>query len=217
MQWHFVHCARDAKELNMIKQRSDIFLGRQPIVDRRQNVVAYELLYRASRNNIAEVDDAAASSAAVMHRAFKRLGITTVLGPCAGFVNVDAELLASRRIESLPPEQVVVELLETIVVDSAVIDRCRELKARGYRLALDDVIDCRPASKPLLEIADIVKIDVPQLDHDALAALVARLRIYPGRLLAEKVESRERARECLALGFELFQGFFFAPTRVLAT
>lgn len=195
----------------------DIFLGRQPILDRRQNLVAYELLYRSGRVAQAEVTDDGAATAQVMRNAFKRIGIDTVLGECIGFVNIDAEMLLSRRIESLPRDRVVLELLETVTIDDAVVTRCHELKRRGYRLALDDFSACTDCYEPLLEIADIVKIDVPQLDHDALAALVRRLKLYPGRLLAEKVETGERARECLALGFDLFQGFLFArPTLLLS-
>lgn len=199
----------------MSKLRNDIFLGRQPIVDRRQHLVAYELLYRSGRMATAEVRDDAAATAEVMRQAFRRIGIDTVLGECAGFVNVDAEMLFSRRVEALPTDRVVLELLETVVVDERIVSRCRELKRRGFRLALDDFYACSERYEPLLEFADIVKIDVPQLDPESLAALVEKLKLYPGRLLAEKVESWERARECLALGFDLFQGFVFARPSIL--
>ena len=194
---------------------NDYFLGRQPIVDRSRHLVAYELLYRAGRTATAEVRDDASATAEVMRQAFRRIGIDTVLGECAGFVNVDAEMLFSRRIDALPRQQVVIELLETVEIDERIVSRCRELKRRGFRLALDDFCACSERYEPLLEFADIVKIDVPQLDHAALAALVLRLKLYPGRLLAEKVETWERARECLALGFDLFQGFVFARPSIL--
>lgn len=195
--------------------RMDIFLGRQPIVDRRQHLVAYELLYRSGRNPDAPVTDDAVATAAVLRQAFQRIGIRTVLGECAGFVNVDAEMLFSRRIESLPADQVVLELLETVKVDGDIVARCSELKRRGYRIALDDFSAYDACYEPLLQIADIVKIDVPQLDPAALSQLVRRLKLYPARLLAEKVETWERARECLLLGFDFFQGFVFARPRLL--
>lgn len=195
--------------------RTDIFLGRQPIVDRRRHLVAYELLYRSGRNPDAGVTDDAAATAAVLRQAFQRIGVRTVLGECAGFVNVDAEMLFSRRIESLPADRVVLELLETVAVDGGIVARCSELKRRGYRIALDDFCAYDACYEPLLQIADIVKIDVPQLDPAALADLVRRLKLYPARLLAEKVETWERARECLQLGFDFFQGFVFARPRLL--
>jgi EAL and modified HD-GYP domain-containing signal transduction protein len=195
---------------------ADIFVGRQPILDRRHNVVAYELLYReASDCRLAGVRDDAVATARLMDTAFRRLGIRTVLGPCRGFVNVDAETLMGRTIESLPRGQVVLELLETVVIDDQVVRRCRELKCRGFRLALDDFCRYDERYEPLLEIADIVKIDILELDRDALADLVGRLKLYPARLLAEKVENRETALRCLKLGFDLFQGFLYGRPAVV--
>lgn len=190
--------------------RTDLFLGRQPIVDRRRNILAYELLYRDAADPCAAcVSDEAAATAQVMGQAFDRLGVATVLGPCTGFINIDREMLMSRALERLPRGRVVLELLETMAVDGAVIERCRALKRLGFRLALDDVTSFRECDEPLLGIADIVKVDVLATDSAALDALVRRLKLYPARLLAEKVETRDRARRCLELGFDLFQGYFF--------
>lgn len=200
----------------MSQTKTDLFLGRQPIVDRRRNVLAYELLYRDGPDRCAaRVTDEAAATAQVMGRAFDRLGVATVLGPCAGFINVDREMLMSRVLERLPRGRVVLELLETVAVDGAVIERCRALKRLGFRLALDDFTRFRECDEPLLGIADIVKVDVLATDSAALAALVRRLKLYPARLLAEKVETRERARRCLELGFDLFQGYFFGQPATL--
>ena len=195
---------------------TEIFLGRQPILDRQRQIIAYELLYRDGRGDAAEVGDDAQASAGVIRRLFRDFGINTVLGRCEGFINVDAEMLMNRRIESLPRGRVVLELLETVRIDEQVVRRCRELKQQGFRLALDDFSAYHECYEPLLEIADIVKIDILQLDRAALASLVRRLRLYPARLLAEKVESREAARRCLKLGFDLFQGFFFGRPALLA-
>lgn len=195
---------------------TDVFLGRQPIMDRHRNVTAYELLYRsaASRGEAGVTDDAAAT-AEVIRRAFQEIGVNTVLGRCVGFINVDAETLMNRNIESLPRQRVVLELLETVVIDEGLVRRCRELKQRGFRLALDDFVAWNASYEPLLEIVDIVKIDILQVDRAALAGLVRRLKLYPARLLAEKVETRETARQCLKLGFDLFQGFLFSRPALL--
>jgi EAL and modified HD-GYP domain-containing signal transduction protein len=199
----------------MSQGNKDVFIGRQPIFDRRRRTVAYELLHRSGDRQGANVTDDALATAQVLRTAFRGLGIATVLGSCRGFVNVDAEILASRRIEALPREQVVLELLETVEIDARVVARCAELKRKGYRIALDDFTRCRSEWEPLLDIADVVKVDVLELDHAALAELVRRLRLYPARLLAEKVDSLERARHCLALGFDLFLGFLFGRPALL--
>jgi len=195
---------------------TEVFLGRQPILDRQRQVIAYELLYREGRKNAIEVGDDAQATARVIRHLFQDFGINTVLGRCEGFINVDAETLMSGRIEALPRNRVVLELLETVRIDEHIVRRCRELKQQGFRLALDDFSVYHDCYEPLLEIIDIVKIDILQLDRSALASLVRRLRLYLARLLAEKVDSWESACHCLRLGFDLFQGFFYGRPALLA-
>lgn len=193
----------------------DVFVARQPILDRFRRIVAYELLFRDDGSGSANVSDGARATAQVVSRVFGRLGVPSVMGPRTGFLNVDAETLLGAGIERLPRRDVVLELLETIEIDATVVERCAELKHLGYRLALDDFCAVAPAYEPLLELVDIVKIDVLQLDAHSLEQLVHRLRLYPARLLAEKVDTLECARQCLALGFDLYQGFLFGRPAAL--
>lgn len=195
---------------------SDVFIGRQPVLDRQRRVIAYELLFRASQGDLgAHVSDDALSSARLIAHAFRELGIDTVVGRALAFVNLDAELIMSPMIETLPNDQVVLELLETVSIDDRIVRRCHDLKRRGYRLALDDFFRYSEAYEPLLEVVDIVKVDVLMLDADSLADLVRCLKPWRTRLLAEKVDTGKRARDCLALGFDLFQGFYFGRPAIV--
>lgn len=195
----------------------DVFLGRQPILNRQSNVVAYELLFRSGLDGPACVTDDAFATAHVITNAFQKFGIHAVVGKCNAFINVDGETLMSSAVTDLPPDRVVIELLETIQIDRDIVRRCRALKRLGYRLALDDVFRYSEEYEPLLKIVDIVKIDILMLEQDSLAPLVEQLRLWPPQLLAEKVESLPCARECRAMGFNLFQGFFFArPVTLIA-
>lgn len=189
--------------------RTDVFLGRQPILDRQHNVVAYELLFRDGWGDEANVADDSLATACVIQRAFRRLGIRTVVGDRKALINVDAPTLMSRAIEALPNDRVVIELLESIRINGDIVDRCRQLKKLGYRLALDDFFRYEEEYEPLLQVVDIVKIDIQLLDRESLKRLVKRLGKWPTQLLAEKVETWQRARECLKMGFNLFQGFYF--------
>ena len=141
----------------------NIFLARQPILDRDQRIVAYELLFRAGNTIGAAVTDDMQATASVIHHAFSEMGVQTVLGAQLGFINVSAEMLLSDMIELLPRAQVVLELLETIHVDDAIIERCRALKQRGFTLALDDFV-FDESYRPLLMLVDIIKVDL--LLHD---------------------------------------------------
>lgn len=170
----------------------DVYLGRQPILDREQRVVAYELLFRAGDSGGAQVTDDVQATASVIQHAFGELGVSTVLGGQLGFINISTELLLSDLIELLPKQQVVLELLETVAASDAVVERCHALKQQGFRLALDDFV-YDDSFHPLLELADIVKVDLLQHTPATLDALVGQLRNWPVRLLAEKVDSAEQA------------------------
>jgi EAL and modified HD-GYP domain-containing signal transduction protein len=201
-----------------VKTRAaEVFVARQPVLDRDRNLVAYELLFRSPDSfTEARATDDALATAGVVARAFRERRIDTIVGGAKAFINVDAVSLMGSLIETLPTDRVVIELLETISIDRSIVRRCRQLKTKGYRLALDDFTCYRPEYEPLLELVDIVKVDVLSLDEARLAELVALLKPWKRTLLAEKVESVQRARDCLAMGFQLFQGFYFGRPALLA-
>jgi c-di-GMP-related signal transduction protein len=192
----------------------DLFLGRQPILDRKETLAAYELLFRSSHFDGSKIDDFL-QSATVINHAFTELGVEAVLGRHPGFINLNAPLLMSHVIELLPRTKVVLEILETVEVSDALVRRCIDLKEMGFTLALDDFVGHEREFTPLLELVDIVKVDIQLLHPDALQTVTRRLQPFGHKLLAEKVDSREQVRRCLDLGYELFQGNYFARPSVI--
>jgi len=195
---------------------SDLFLGRQPIVDRRQELFAFELLFRSGKKNAAVFDDSLKATAVVITNAFNELGVETVLGRYRGFINLTEPLLMSDMIQLLPRDRVVLEVLETVRPTPQVAARCFELRDMGFSLALDDVASDDDAFEPLLPAIEYIKIDVKQVATDALPALARRFKAGGARLIAEKVDTREQADRCLALGFDLLQGYYFAKPEILS-
>ena len=189
---------------------SDLFLGRQPILDAHQNLYAFELLFRSSQANGAQILDEVAATATVISHTFSDLGADAVLGQYPGFINLSAGMIFSDVIELLPRDRVVLELLETVEINDKLIERLRELRGMGFRLALDDYIGDEAQYTKVLELVEVVKVDVMGVSGDDLAAVTQRLKHWPVKLLAEKVDSKEQAERCLALGYELFQGYYFA-------
>ena len=193
-----------------------LFLGRQPILDREQRLHAYELLFRSGSRNFAEVTDGVQATATVIANAFSELGIEAALGSHRGFINVDEAFLFSDMLELLPRHAVVLEILETVPPTPAVVERCAALKAAGFTLALDDVIQLEPEFADLLALVEIVKVDIQPLSRVQLMQLVMKLKPLGKQLLAEKVDSREQMEQCLKLGFSLFQGYYFAKPTIIA-
>jgi len=191
------------------------FLGRQPILDRTQQIVGFELLFRSAESlHCANILDLQAASASVIVNALSEFGFQDVLGRHRGFFNVTYEMLMSDALELLPKDRVVIELLETIIAAEDVAERCRTLKALGFTLALDDHV-YSPSFHAIYQLVDIVKVDVLETPAAALPEMVGKLRAWPLTLLAEKVESAEQYALCSGLGFDLFQGYYFARPVVL--
>ncbi len=194
---------------------TDLFLGRQPILDAHENLHAFELLFRSSHANGAQILDEVGATATVINHTFSDLGADAVLGQYPGFINLPAGMIFSDVLELLPKDRVVLELLETVEITDPLIERLRELRGMGFRLALDDYVGDETLYDKVLELVEVVKVDVMGVSADNLATVTQRLKRRPVRLLAEKVNSKEQAERCLSLGYELFQGYYFAkPTLI---
>ncbi|KAB0667604.1 EAL domain-containing protein [Oryzomonas japonica] len=196
-------------------QDANYLIGRQPILDRNEEVIAYELLFRSAvSHNTATVANATHATASVIINALSGFGLERILGNHKGFINMELDLLLSDSLGILPRDRVVLELLETLAVTPELVERCRALKKEGFQLALDDH-EYAPAYAELYDIVDIVKVDLLQTPPSRLAGMVEKFRPYPVKLLAEKVETRDEYRLCRDLGFEYFQGFYFAKPSVM--
>ena len=202
----------------------DFFLGRQPILDRNQALFGYELLFRSGAagpagaatdvqaTDVSATDvsatDVSATASVIAHAA--HLGLERVIGDAQGFINVDAEVLMSDIFVFLPRERVVLEIVESMAVTEAVLERMAELASHGFRFALNNVITDSFPVQQLLPLVDFVKLDVRDMPLSALMKLAARFRQDGKKLVAEKVETQEEFSTCLELGFDYFQGYYFA-------
>lgn len=194
----------------------DIALARQPIFDTEDRLVAYELLYReSSRAECAAGADSTRMSRDTITRTVLGMGLARVTGGRTAYVNVDRQMLLDGSVYVLDPRQVVLELLETVRCDDETLPACAALVDAGYTLALDDFV-YDPTYEPLLRLAAIVKIDVLGRPDHELRAAVARVRPFDVRCLAERVETAAVRARCATLGFELFQGYFYARPELIA-
>jgi EAL and modified HD-GYP domain-containing signal transduction protein len=191
-------------------------VARQAIYDSRLRHVAYELLFRPMSNAGVQLGDADAATAQVLLTAFSDVGLDNLVGAHRAFVNVPYAFLTAGLCRTLPTDRVVLEILESVQVDRDVVEVARGLVAAGHTLALDDFVFL-DGMEPLVELADIVKLDVLALSARELAHQIELLHPYGVTLLAEKIEAAERIGELREMGFEYFQGFALQrPTTVHA-
>lgn len=200
--------------MSMPIQEEIYLLGRQPILNRQEELVAYELLFRCAASNTADVKDASQATASVIINTLTAFGLEEILGTHKGFINVELELLMGDELDILPKDQVVLELLESLEVTPELVERCRYLKESGFTLALDDH-EYSPLYHELYEIVEIVKVDLVLTPHSQLEEMVKQFRRFPLQLLAEKVETKEEFQLCIDLGFDLFQGYYFSKPALM--
>ncbi len=195
---------------------SEVYLGRLPILDSKQNLVAFELLFRADQQSTVTVTNNSAASANVIIDTYGQLGIENVIGKRRGFIKVDAKLLMHDAICMLPKKHVVLEILRSVEINEEIINRCTFLKQKGYQLALSNVVQLNKQLRYLMPLVNVVKINVNALNQNELISLMKELKRWPVLLLAEKVENLETARRCIALNFHMLQGFYFAKPEIIA-
>ena len=187
----------------------DIFLARQAIFDRGQNVYGYELLFRSSGSNVYDGSEASLATSQVIANTLFSIGLDNVLGGKRAFINFGRNLLVGDWTTMLPIQSIVIEVLETVEPDSEVLEACRNLRAAGYLVALDDFV-CHPRFDPLAELVDILKIDIQISSRAEQREIIAKYRSRGIKMLAEKVETHEEFEWSREAGYEYFQGYFFA-------
>jgi c-di-GMP phosphodiesterase len=198
-----------------IENKPQIFIGRQPIFDSKLKVAGYELLFRSA--DVEEYDglDGDKATSQVINNALMEIGLDDIIGENPAFINFTKELLINGLAELLPPDRVVLEILETVEVDDELIEGVKKLADAGYVIALDD-FTFSDEWMPLIELAQIIKFDV--MEHN-LESIKSQLQKFEGRnikLLAEKVETQEEYNVLKDEGFDYFQGYFFSKPDVIS-
>ncbi len=169
--------------------------------------MAYELLFREVNPERADVVDGDFATSAVLENAFTNLSIDDVIGDHKAFINFTPKLLETEI--PIEPARCVIEVLEDVEVTDALLENLKRAKQKGHQVALDD-FEYNETLQPLVDLADIIKLDVLALTDTELVNAVERLSAHGVTLLAEKIETNEMLRHCLDLGFEMFQGNFLS-------
>ena len=193
----------------------DHCLARQPILNKEEKVIGYELLFRESRDDNQFTADGEKATGNTIDT-LNIVGLDTICDGRLAFINCTEQMLLQEYFLLLPPEKVVVEIQETVPVNDGVLAACRELKHRGFKIALDN-IRLNDPREPLAPFADFVKADIRQHTPSENAAITTHYAGPHCRMIAQRVETREQLIIAGKTGFTLFQGYFFhQPERMKA-
>ena len=192
-----------------------VYTARQAVLNRKKNVVAYELLFRDGDNNaFPEVDSYAATAKLLMDSHFNQ-GLEKLTSNKPALINYPEKALLDLTPSLLPANKAMVEILESVPPTTEVFEACRQLFHQGYKLVLDD-FTYSEEWEPFLKLVRLVKIDFQALDIADIEMMLPHLRKYKQlKLLAEKIETEEEYQTAKSLGFDFFQGYFFCKPRII--
>jgi c-di-GMP-related signal transduction protein len=182
-------------------------IARQPVLTADEKVVGYELFFREGLGQNRFTSDVESATSTTID-ALNMVGLDILCDGYPAFINCTRQMLLSDYFSLLPPDDVVVEVQETVSVDEGVRQACERLKDGGYSIALDNFVP-DDQRQSLVPFADFIKIDITAVKPEQSAQLIALYASERRRMLAQKVETREAFVRAEKNGFTRFQGYFF--------
>ncbi|QBY03345.1 EAL domain-containing protein [Thalassotalea sp. HSM 43] len=191
------------------------FAARQAIVDKQQQIIAYELLFRDSMINVYPKVDAHTATQKLLHTALQSSQSKTFTQQKPAFINFTTETLQKGYPFKFDNRHIVVEILETEEPTQQLLSLCQELHQQGYEIALDDFIN-HQQWHAFFPYISIIKVDFRQTSTTEILQLIEHITNYPNiKLLAEKIENKQEFEHASRLGFEYFQGYFIDQPEVM--
>lgn len=193
----------------------EVFIGRQPIVDAQQKIIGYELLFRSNaHDNNAQIEDDFSAGAQVLINTLSNMGTEWLMGDKLAFINVTETMLASEFMELLPAKRIVLEIKGEVASTPELLERLQNLATLGFQFALHSP-QVNADNEALIRLASYVKVDLLKLPLDRLGDSAGKLRQYPLKIIAEKVETLAAYKRCKECKLDFFQGYYFAHPEIL--
>jgi c-di-GMP phosphodiesterase len=194
---------------------AEFLIGRQQIFEKDMNIFAYELLFRGKDFDLTDKNGATLATNQIITDSILEMGLNNLVGPHKAFINFTTQNILEKTPQNLPSDRVVIEVLENVEIDNIIINNLREFSQQGYTIALDDFVFSEEWA-PLIEFANIIKLDVMAMGEAKTRDAVKQLKPYKVKILAEKVETREEFQYLKELGCDFFQGYFFHKPNLVA-
>ncbi|HKL43618.1 MAG TPA: EAL domain-containing protein [Clostridia bacterium] len=191
-----------------------MFIARQPIFNKKEEVFGYELLYRINEQSTQFEGFSSQSATATVINGLFIHGLEKIINQKKAFINFDADVLNADFFHLIKPEYLVIEILEDVEITDKLINRVKEIKNEGYKIALDDFVESY-SDYPLIEYADIIKFDIRETPLETIKHEVRKAKRDRKILLAEKIETRQEYNIAISMGFQLFQGYFFSKPKIV--
>lgn len=193
-----------------------IMVGRQPILDKNEELFAYELLFRSPKTNL--ITDGEKATADVITNSLESIGLSKLTQNKPVFINFTTKMIKSKVPEILSSEIVFIEILEDVEADAEIIEICKKLKNDGFKIVLDDFV-FKKSLVELIKLADIIKIDflnTTQKERKETLQLIRTSYNQQVEFLAEKIEDYSDLKEAKEDNYDYYQGFYFTKPDIVS-
>ena len=191
-------------------------VGWQPILDKKENLFAYELLFRSPKSN--EIKDGEKATAEVIMNSLESIGLSNLTQNKPAFINFTAKMIKNKIFDILSSDSIYIEILETVEVDEEIVEICKELKSQGFKTVLDD-FEFKESLIELVKIADIIKIDflntTKKVRKETLYLIKSKYN-KDVKFLAEKIENYSHLKEAKKFDYDYYQGFYFTKPDIIS-
>lgn len=193
---------------------NSFYLARQPILNNKQEIIAYELLYRDSENSAVFANQRHAT-AALLVNVLNQAGLHNVVGNSLAFVNIDDRFLRHEIVDTIPAKTFVFEVTSSSSLDDLTVERIEVLHKKGYVFCLDaaDYTHLNQYKK-LFPYLSYCKIDSSSFDAEHITDLLKLLHRYRIKAIAAKLEEESLFQSYKEKGFDAFQGYYFAEPKI---
>ena len=194
---------------------TDFYLARQPICDKNTALIGYELVHHRNELNPGQIDLENRSSSQILISALLDIGLSEIVGDRLAFINITRDYIVGEIPFPLARKQIVLEVCEDILQGDDILFILRQFTLRNSHPISLDCFDFEWSNQDLLPISNYIKLDVKRLSEYELNQQLRALQTFTGKLVAINVNSYATFENCLSLGFDLFQGFYFCEPKIL--
>ncbi|BDY12192.1 EAL and HDOD domain-containing protein [Hydrogenimonas cancrithermarum] len=191
------------------------YIARQPVIDRKNRIFAYEILFRGNRPED-DVDQGTVMSATTINNLINVIGVENVIGLNYGIIKITPLFLERTLIEALPKEHLIFAVFEEDLRDPAFLESLKKYKKLGYTFALNDLHNPQTLEEPyLLELFSYIKLDHEALDEDRIKTIIGNAHKHGIKTICSKIGTRKDQQKLASFGSDYFQGFFFSEPEIM--
>ncbi len=191
------------------------YIARQPVIDRKNRVFAYEILFRG-RQPAEDLDRGTVMTATAINNLMNVIGVEDVIGPHLGIIKITPLFITRKLIEALPKERLIFALFEEDLTNPELVQTLKRYRDEGYTFALNDLRDLSVlGDEDILEIVSYIKIDHEAMDEGQIGRVIDIAKKHGIKTICSKIETRHAHKEMERMECDYFQGYFFSEPEIL--